>query len=726
MAHRALIIAIESYPQMSGGIQQTLPGTLQAGENFRDWLLAKWQAEGVKDADQQVLFCSSPAIAGGRPADADDIRAALEVLRTDGQNATEELYVFFSGHGFAFADARHDLTDYILTADCKSPRLSPGCCLPFDHLVTWLRDHLGPGRHFHFVDACRNVLTVGEADPGSLGLTKDRGASGEPSTFVLQSTHQGAVAVVSTEFPAALLGGLKGSGKAKVYDDDTPDAMFVHYGSLREYVKDALRNQKAVSRTTGDVSEGDALLFTFKPIPSVACTVRVDGLEAGDAGTISLRRERGPLAQRRVTERPMTGAVTTIPLEPDRYTIGVSIDGAEVSPATAIAVDVFDDTTTPAFTRNAIGAGAGAGSGAQPAAVPRGGPLFPPQARVRGGAPTAGAPPPPPAPAPPPPGPAWDVSLPHRSIASAFPHSDDGIDFSESLGWVHDMDLDVWLAIIGAGRIMPFQVGDFSKIGPLPLHDFGSEVPGASPVYVLAGLAEDPLLEISVSGTTTPQWQPALPVAGLPGVQHLYVPAAPGPQFISLRLAGHPTRTIVSLTSPNRATLVTLSNDEDGGPQAWQYLLPLGHLIAHLPPDVRTQVESRSSPLQDVRNLAAAGRAFRRRRDMASELEPALRDELFHTKWIDPIGSALVAYQALRNGDKGHVAMVAGNMLTAFPELPDSHALATLAGLPGAAPQGVPLFLDGLRAYPDDAAILPFPEKLLDVSGPWTAWRRAV
>ena len=136
--------------------------------------------------------------------------------------------------------------------------------------------------------------------------------------------------------------------------------------------------------------------------------------------------------------------------------------------------------------------------------------------------------------------------------------------------------------------------------------------------------------------------------------------------------------------------------------------------------------ESRSNPLQDVRNLAAAGRAFRRRRNIGTELAPALLDELFFAKWIDPIGSALAAYQALRQGARDKVGYVAQNMLTAFPELPDSHALATLAGLPGAAPQGLPLFLDGLRAYPDDSAVLPFPERLLDMEGPWTSWRRAV
>ena len=46
MAVRALIIAVEHYPRVvGGGIAKTLPGTLQAGLRFKDWLLKKWEQE---------------------------------------------------------------------------------------------------------------------------------------------------------------------------------------------------------------------------------------------------------------------------------------------------------------------------------------------------------------------------------------------------------------------------------------------------------------------------------------------------------------------------------------------------------------------------------------------------------------------------------------------------------------------------------------------------------
>ena len=103
-------------------------------------------------------------------------------------------------------------------------------------MVLWLRDHLGPGRHYYFVDACRNTAHR-QADPDRGLLPTNPQASGDPSTFILQSTVEGATAAVGGPFPAALLAGLRGRGKAKTWDAKVIDAMFVRYDSLRNYLK---------------------------------------------------------------------------------------------------------------------------------------------------------------------------------------------------------------------------------------------------------------------------------------------------------------------------------------------------------------------------------------------------------------------------------------------------------------------------------------------------------
>jgi hypothetical protein len=171
--------------------------------------------------------------------------------------------------------------------------------------------------------------------------------------------------------------------------------------------------------------------------------------------------------------------------------------------------------------------------------------------------------------------------------------------------------------------------------------------------------------------------------------------------------------------------LVTLTLDEDGTPRVGQYLLPIGHLIDRLPLEVAQQVRKRNH-LRDVRFIAQASRAFRRRRDVQKEVPADELMDLFYAKWVDPIGSSLAAYEALRRGRRDELREVVGNMKRFFGDLPDTACLARLAGEPIDRPAGTPLFLDGLRAFPDYAGWLPLPASHLDFTGLWSAWRAAM
>src|ERR1700674_5738192 len=103
MTFRALIIGIEEYPDVrDGSIAKSLPGTSKSASDFRNWLLAKWKAEGVKPADTQIVFCASPPQEGGTGATSEDIQTAILEIKDKGQSATEEFYFFFSGRGFSF------------------------------------------------------------------------------------------------------------------------------------------------------------------------------------------------------------------------------------------------------------------------------------------------------------------------------------------------------------------------------------------------------------------------------------------------------------------------------------------------------------------------------------------------------------------------------------------------------------------------------------------------
>ena len=125
---------------------------------------------------------------------------------------TEELFVFFSGHGFAFVNAG-TRADILISADFQRSDVSGPSCLKIDEMISWLREHLGPGCHFYFVDACRNTLDSTQVAIGPL-LPFERQALPEASTFLLQSTLPGATAQVRGAFPKILLAGLRGESSA--------------------------------------------------------------------------------------------------------------------------------------------------------------------------------------------------------------------------------------------------------------------------------------------------------------------------------------------------------------------------------------------------------------------------------------------------------------------------------------------------------------------------------
>jgi len=323
----------------------------------------------------------------------------------------------------------------------------------------------------------------------------------------------------------------------------------------------------------------------------------------------------------------------------------------------------------------------------------------------------------------------WSSNAAQVAIAARLPNLNGAIDFSESLqGPVSDPDLGVWLALLGAGRIMSgINGGDYSKIGGFPLHDFANERPGSSPLYVLVGLGtpEYKVVHVGVSdmeGLT--EWHLAVQPDGLQAVHEFYASRARGPQLVSFRVGTSLPYTVASLASPNRATLITLTLDEEGSLIIAQYLLPLGRLTQHLDPLVSSRLAGRNH-LADVKMLAQSIRAFRSRRDISKTLPTDMLNDILYAKWVDPIASTLSAYELIRRGQTEMLPQVVQNLTIYFPDFPDAMALAQLSGRQDGRYRPVPLFLDGLRAFGDIEGRLPLPAAQLDYTSPWTAWRGA-
>lgn len=753
MADRALIIAIENYGAATSGFAaKQLPGTVDAATRFRDWLEAKWTREQTTG---KVFFCSEPQVPGGRGASNAELIQALIDLQAEGQNTTDSLFVYFSGHGFQTRGETISIADVIVTSDYVDLQRSAHCCWKLSALIQTLRC-LGHGRHFYFVDACRNE--VPQAIASSIMPTPCDAGVEEPAVYVVQSTVPGAPALVAGPFAQTLRNGLNGAGIAARWQPPITDSMRVQFDSLMEYLREQLDQTQPVRPTVEGPVRFTELLNIIKPPPTYELTVTLAPAPPMVNGQLLLTPHLG-----QVESRPLTTARVVLPLKPNGYTVAVVVDGWTVGPREHALNLYSNDVRT--FNLTPVGAGptepapppGGAPSGRLRVSVPtesavdihhinlgtessfpRSGEAIVPagtySVRLRnkagnvvrrstivvGSADTTDL-----APA------DWAGSLPHQSLASMLPHTGSAVDFSEELrGPVADPDLGVWLAIVGAGRALGSQ-GDYSKIGPLPLATFAGELPGASPLYVLAGLDTSAIpLRVAIhSGETPLAWLDGVEPVGMPGLREVVAHPAGGQRFVTIVVGDQPALTVASFASPNRCTLITLVFDELRQPRIAQYLVPLGHLMAFLDPDVRQKIDERRQwmnigPLMDVQSLATMHRAFRRRRDLEEELGQGVFLDLLYGKWVDPIGASLATYECVRRNQRQPLPIVAANMDHYFRDLPDTAAIMALAGTP-VPPRGVPLFQDGLRLLQKEVA-LPFPIGLLDFTSPWTSWRGAV
>ncbi|HUS21095.1 MAG TPA: hypothetical protein VMZ66_03680, partial [Aeromicrobium sp.] len=622
---------------------------------------------------------------------------------------------------------------------------SADCCLKLDALVDGLRGSLGHGCHFYFIDACRNE--VSKAVAGSL-IPFSMAGGEEPSVFVLQSTVAGAPSLVAGPFSKKLREGLRGAGKAKVWDPPITDSMKVRFDSLRRYLKDTLKNTQPITQSTsGELGESEAVLSVIAPVTPIKLTIAVPaGGEAVTGVAIVTPFDGAPV------EHPITAATTILELPPKFYSVTVRLEGTEVEPA-LVTTEAFDDVVVT-FQR--------ASSAVVEEAAPdvaRGVRVIVPEGAEVVLRHVAG-------------GDVHELRATDRAVLQPGPHLStlrdrDGhvlqreeiivtdnapieLRASESAGGLTrdaieraftsgtaaaasasalgvstlDPDLHVRLAVLQAAHILRSRHDGFSPGRNRP--DTGS-AHVTPPVYVLAARPRDrAAVHVRInSGSEPAVWHEAADES-IQLVAETTVAVVPGELLVTFAIEAQPTYTVASLARPDHATLIVLTFDEEGQRRLSQYLLPLGTRVTGR--GAETNIDSRSV-LRRVYTLARMIRAFRKRRRLSQEFTGREIDALLTGPWPDPIGAPLAAYELVRRrkaGETERLAQAAEKMARAFPDLPDTAALARLAGIGDSVLSGVPLFLDGLRAFPDLDAWLPYPAGLLDFGGPWTAWRDAV
>lgn len=777
MAIRGLVIAIEKYPAIQG-FGNVLPGTTAAGVAFRKWLI-----EVKQTAPENILFCTEDATAEGRTSGAsiDNLLDAIASLPQKGKDRTEQLYVFFSGHGFLFLENASKRAADVLLAEDFSSLQSPTAgrkLLLLDEIQTKLQKAMGPGDHFYFIDACRNQLNTNQVDVAGTGLSLGFSSLGFPTVYTLYSTNRGAAAFVESDFSKHLLAGLQGVGRAKVWRPTGEEEMEVNHFSLREYVKEKLQGQESDAKMDG---EGRGVILEIRPAPRYECAVEVAGAGPDDEFTLIVKNVRG---QQIGDERTFKGRLFSFSEPPDFYRLSLLYRGRALEPE-GLKADLWDactarftmpvagdtrrglpfgtpavrgtvrgrppvqeDDTSPAVLQvtgvpySALSVEDAASGRQEPLPEGAATPLAAGQYVVRmrdsegvtvrrqeislePGKTTA-----------------VDLSIraesPVRetilSYLPSYAYDQGTVSFSERLGPpMADDDLGLWLAILGASRIVD-DPNSFSKLQNLPLASFEDLQPGSSTIYVLAGRDGLKDLRIAVQspleeGFLEPiDWRETQEVKeGFAGFRHARIDHKPGPVFLSLAADQEIPLTVSSYCLPNRASLVIAASGadaEDTRLRIQQYLLPFHHLIKDLDPEVQGRLHS--NPLRMVKLIALAQRQFARKRDVASRFDLNEWEALLYGKWLDPIMAILASYELVRRGRLELMDTVIGNLRQFFAGLPDTEALARLSRQSFERPASVPLVLDGLLALEDYAELLPFPESKLDFTGPWTAWRGAV
>ncbi|MEP7153018.1 MAG: caspase family protein, partial [Nitrospira sp.] len=123
---RAFIIAIEDYPN-STALAQQLSSTNAGAENFLDWLI------NIKNLDRKSILACAGAACKWRTTGTthDEIVAELQKLsRNWQQDNNDELYFYFSGHGFSYpSDSATMQIDVLVASDFIDADNSGDACL---------------------------------------------------------------------------------------------------------------------------------------------------------------------------------------------------------------------------------------------------------------------------------------------------------------------------------------------------------------------------------------------------------------------------------------------------------------------------------------------------------------------------------------------------------------------------------------------------------------------
>lgn len=774
MSARALIIAIEDYP-LATQLANQLPGTNDGAVAFAEWLEINKQIfpKGHMNYDPASFFCcSSPAMSfNTHGTSASEIIRALQALHRAAADNCTELYCYLAGHGFNYPRTETVQEDIFVASEFVDTATGGRECFKLEELMSLLRMTMGPGDHFYFWDACRTEVDFGTVGVGSLGQMFPKSNLGSAGRAVLFSVEQGVAARTNSGFSKHLIKGLNGAGRAKGWRDD--GGLYVTFDRLWPYVESQMK--RAVSHHIGD---SDGIILKVDPVPPTECRIRIEGADTEHRFTCRIEL-RGML----VTEEPFKGATQTIVLQsPENYSVTVRSDDVAIvrvtPPPQDRTVDLFEPaevvyevipvglesvTASPSWPEEVAvqidGApnttikitgphGDLAGAGFESLATSLAPGEYRIQLREAGelvGDDTITIEP----------GGPQNIKpslLPRSSVHKAIqsklgqPEARE-ITFSETLEFsTGDSDLGLWLAYLGASRILT-PPKSFSKLSQVSLKSDFSHLPEEkSAIYILHALPElrGPF---AIGIGAQPEWVEMTEVAGIPQFFEASLTVSPGHHLLSYQPFGGVPLSLATHVLPGRVTLLTLTPNTGVMPfRLLQYLLPIWSRSNELHPETAKRITS--EPLKVMRLLTQIQRLYAREESVWREFGAVsgsgdvagkqLYLEMTGGDWVDPVGTILAANDLLRLGalnakskfasSEQRLRAMIHHLREHFIDLPDTQALCKAIGEPYRVPDSVPLLADSLAAFSSDEqrTFAPISNGRRLFNTPWLAWAGVV
>jgi hypothetical protein len=791
VANYALIIGVGEYMYADAG--WNLEGAVNDAVAFKTWAV---EHGGVETVD--LLLSPWPDEIDDVPKQAADRRSIVEAiqrLKTSGGKDHDRLYVYYAGHGVSAAGvtAGGVQEPVIVPADVKTLRTDTALLIGFSQIIPLLAD-VEPREQFFFIDACRDFALEQDYQAGiggNVGIWSPANTTpgARSAQYVLYATSPGLPAFEKKRvgrgvYGGVLLEGLRGSPAATVPSPSNA-SYEVRWESLVKYVQDEVSSR--LSSTPS--ADGQTYVQVPQPYKLGGTNPSIVSLTLDQVGKVSLRVRVKPSAARTGckvdvlhflpggipfamgTVGPPAKATQMLEIPPGEYALEATADSfAPVSRPLPLFRNLVEDidfepseqaASGPADAEDEEGVAAVTGelvaspgdSTARVVVLDAARDVVADSANgvridvdpgiykvqlilpegtadeqtvmVRAGqtefaefnldGPQLG-----------------ESQLEMLKARGIEPSEAGTLHPSENLGEIANAKLASLLAY-AAFAVTGNQPG-FERLREFGVDPAQTVPPDRGSLLLLFGasggegtserVAESGAVVRDATGVIVDEG-PFVPLSGFPAAGQRSVELPAGTLTAELAVPGVGATRYALACLPSRRTVLVVVDEGGGRFDVQQYMIPI-HDTAGLPEFLL------QSP-QHIRLIESAQRYFAANQPLPTEDV----EVLLAGKWVDPLLGALAGYSLVASGQPERYADVAmGNMITHFPELPDSHVLAGLCDpqrasehFANAVAAGLPVFADGLRVlyqWCQESGSLPpilaEPGRQLVPGSPWTAY----